>query len=87
MQCHNGQCQGTVCQNGVCHQVSFQAASKNQVKAQKGIQRNADEFIVEVPDGGDVQQVEGPRGVSKEEFMRILQKIKEHMESQGLKDA
>ena len=84
MECHNGQCRGTVCKNGVCHEISYDAKSKASKKLPSN-QKNVEEFIVEVPSGTDPNaEVDGPRGITREEFKRILQKIKEHMKQQGI---
>ena len=79
MECHNGQCKGTVCKNGQCHEVSF--AAKDKMVKKMPAEQN--EYIVEVPQNGDGPAQ--PEALTKEEFQRILQKIKEHMEKNGMK--
>lgn len=78
MECSNGVCKGTVCENGACHEVSYEAKHKPNDNKKK-----AAGFIVEEPK----VELEGdrPEGLSKEEFMKIMQKLKEHMEKQGKK--
>lgn len=83
MECHNGHCKGTVCKNGQCNEVYFSAKDKNGQQVPAEQQQPAAGFIVEVPDGG--AEPERPEALTREEFARILQKIKEHMEKNGMK--
>ena len=85
MDCHDGQCRGTVCKNGVCHEISYDSKNKGAKKLGSAKEKNVEEFIVEVPESkSNGQDPEGPRGITKEEFKRILEKIKEHMKQQGI---
>ena len=85
MECLNGHCKGTVCKNGQCSELYFSANDKNGQPVPAQQQQPAAGFIVEVPAGGAEPERPEGAGITREEFAKILQKIKEHMERNGMK--
>jgi len=74
MECSNGVCKGTVCENGACHEVSYQAKKEpTEHKKKKPVSLIVEEPKIEL-------EGEKPQGLTKEEFMKIMKKLKEHMD-------